>query len=189
MACAEAGRAVPDQVAVLGVDNDEVICELSSPSLSSIEPDTHRLGYAAAALLDRLMAGARPPKQPVLIAPKGIQVRQSSDVLAMEDPDVAAAVRIIRDGACTGISVGDVVRQLAISRPTLDRRFVRLLGHSPKAEIERVRFERATSLLAETPYKMERIAGLLGFGTAPQFAIAFKRYTGLTPSQYRNHRK
>lgn len=183
--CAHVGLAVPDEVAVLGVDNDEVLCDLAAPPLSSIEPDTFRLGYEGATILDALMAGHPPPEQAILIAPRGISVRCSSDVLAVEDPEIARAVRFIREHACEGITVRNVLAHVTISRATLERRFVELLGHKPKAEIDRVRFERARHLLGSSSYKLERIARLLGFGTAAQFTNTFKRYWGCTPSEYR----
>jgi len=184
-ACSRAGLSVPDDVAVLGVDNDEVICDLSTPPLSSVEPDTKRIGYEGAALLDRLMAGERAPKEALLIPPKGIHVRQSSDVVAVEDRDVVTALRYIRDHACDGINVDDVGRHVALSRATLDRRFQCALGRSPKAEIDRLRVNRAKQLLAETEYKIAAIATMTGYGTAPQFVTAFKRLTGFTPGKYR----
>lgn len=188
-ACASAGLAVPDEVAVLGVDNDEIVCGLSRPALSSIEQNTHQLGYEGAAILDAMMAGEPPPAEPILIPPKGVVVRQSSDVLAMEDSDMAMAVKYIRDHACQGVTVNDMVRELMVSRTTLERRFLKALGRSPKAEMERVRFERSKQLLAETSHKLERIAAMLGFSTAAQFATAFKRYHGCTPSDYRAEAK
>lgn len=184
-ACAHVGLAVPDEVAVLGVDNDEVLCDLATPPLSSIEPDTFRLGYEGATILDALMAGQPPPERALLIAPAGIAVRLSSDVLAVGDPEIARAVRYIREHACEGITVRNVVDHVTISRATLERRFVELLEHKPKAEIDRVRFDRARHLLSNSTYKLERIARLLGFGTAGQFTNTFKRYWGCTPSQYR----
>jgi LacI family transcriptional regulator len=184
-ACASAGLAVPDEVAVLGVDNDEIVCGLSRPALSSIEQDTFRLGYEGAAILDGMMAGGPPPEGPIAFAPKGIHVRQSSDVLAMEDPEVAMAVRYIRDHACRGITVERMVNDLMVSRTTLERRLLKALGRSPKAEMERVRFERAKQLLAETSHKLQRVALMLGFSTAAQFTTAFKRYNGCTPSDFR----
>jgi LacI family transcriptional regulator len=188
--CAHVGLAVPDEVAVVGIDNDEIICDLSAPPLSSIAPDTFQLGYEGAGILDAMMAGAPPPEHTILIPPKGLCVRLSSDVLAVEDPEIVKAVRYIRDHACEGITVDDLVQALAISRATLERRFLRLLGHKPKAEIDCVRFERAKHLLGTTTYKLERIAGMLGFGTAAQFTNTFKRYMGCVPSQYRtNHQR
>jgi LacI family transcriptional regulator len=188
-ACSSAGLAVPDEVAVLGVDNDEVICGLSRPPLSSIQQDAFQLGYEGAAILDGMMAGNPPPDRPILIAPKGMSVRQSSDVLAVEAPDVAVAVRYIRDHACEGGTVEGMVRDLMVSRTSLERHFLKTLGRSPKAEMERVRFERAKLLLTETPYKLERIASMLGFSTPAQFATAFKRYHGCPPSDYRSRGK
>jgi LacI family transcriptional regulator len=188
-ACATAGLAVPDEVAVLGVDNDEVICGLSQPPLSSIQQNAFQLGYEGAAILDGMMAGTAAPGLPILIAPQGLSNRLSSDVSAVEDPEVAAAVRYIRDHACTGGTVEDMVRDLMVSRTSLERHFLKTLGRSPKAEMERVRFERARQLLAETPYKLERIAAMLGFCTPAQFATAFKRYNGCTPSDYRTRSK
>ncbi len=184
-ACDEAGLAVPDQVAVLGVDNDPVICDLSVPPLSSVEPDTRRLGFEGASLLERLMAGHPPPDETVWIAPRGIQTRLSSDFLAVADDETAAALRFIREHACEGLSVDVLARQLAVSRTTLDRKFQRLLGRSPKTEIDRVRIERAKQLLQATDYKLSSVAGIVGFQTAAQFVTAFKRHTGITPGVYR----
>jgi LacI family transcriptional regulator len=184
-ACASADLAVPDEVAVLGVDNDEVVCGLSRPPLSSIRQDAFQLGYDGAATLDGMMAGDPPPETPILVAPQGISARQSSDVLAVEDPEVATAVRYIRDHACQGGTVEKMVRDLMVSRTSLERHFLKTLGRSPKAEMDRVRFERAKQLLAETPYKLERIGTMLGFSTAAQFATAFKRCVGCAPSDYR----
>jgi len=135
--------------------------------------------------LDRLMAGQRAPKEAILIPPKGIHVRRSTDVVAVEDGDVATALRYIRDHACDGISVDDVARHVALSRTTLDRRFQFALERSPKAEIDRVRVNRAKQLLAETEYKIAAIAAMTGYAAAPQFVTAFKRLTGLTPGKYR----
>jgi len=184
-ACLRAGLSVPDDVAVLGVDNDEVICDLSAPPLSSVEPDTKRIGYEGAALLDRLMAGESPPEEAILIPPKGVHIRQSTDVVALEDRDVVTALRYIRDHACDGITVDDVAQQMAISRATLDRRFQRALERSPKTEIDRIRVNRAKRLLVETDYKIAAIATMTGYGMAPQFVTAFKRLTGFTPGKYR----
>jgi LacI family transcriptional regulator len=184
-ACTRIGLLVPEDVAVLGVDNDEVICSLALPPLSSIKPDTFQIGFEGAANLDALMNGASPPDRPILIPPQGIVVRRSSDVLALEDAELVIALRFIRDHACEGITIGQILAHVAISRATLERRFQRTLGRSPKAEIERVRLLRAKRLLAETPYKLHRVAQMIGYQTAAQFAIAFKRQTGLTPGQYR----
>jgi LacI family transcriptional regulator len=188
-ACDHANLRVPDDVAVLGVDNDPVVCELAVPPLSSIEPNPERLGYEAAAMLDRLMAGEPAPEEAVLIPPRKLHARLSSDVLAVEDRDVAAALRYVRDHACEGISVGSIARRLAMSRTTLDRHFHRNLGRSVKAEIDRLRVERAKQLLDDTEYKVSTIAEMTGYGVSPHFITAFKRLTGMTPGEYRERVK
>jgi LacI family transcriptional regulator len=184
-ACNESGLSVPEEVAVIGVDDDEVICELCNPQLSSVQPDTMRLGYEGAALLDVLMAGEAPPSETIFIPPKGIARRLSSEATAIDDRGVASAMQIIRDHACEGVAVQDVVKRLSISRSTLERRFFAAFGRSPAAEIERVRMSRAKLLLMETRYKLSKIAALTGYGTASHFATAFKRNTGLTPGEFR----
>jgi LacI family transcriptional regulator len=187
-ACQLAGLAVPEQVAVLGVDNDEVICELSDPPLSSIEPDTHRIGYEGAALLDRLMQGRRPAAKTISVPPLGIVSRRSSDAMAVDDAEVAAALHHIRAHASAGLRVPDVVSILSISRATLERRFQQVLGRSPAAEIERVRMDHARLLLAETDYKLRSIAALVGYASDAQFVTAFRRHTGTTPGHFRARR-
>ena len=122
MVCSERNIAVPDEVAVIGVDNDELICELCHPPLSSIEQNPERAGYEAAALLDRLLDGKTPPVAPIVIEPLGVVHRQSTDVVAVGDADVAAAIRFIRTHACDGIRVGDSLAHVHTSRSTLDRR-------------------------------------------------------------------
>jgi LacI family transcriptional regulator len=184
-ACNDSGLSVPEEVAVIGVDDDEVICELCNPPLSSVQPDTMRLGYEGAALLDALMAGETPPSETIFIPPKGIARRLSSEATAIDDRGVASAMQIIRDHACEGLAVQDVVKRLSISRSTLERRFFAAFGRSPASEIERVRMARAKLLLMETRYKLSKIAALTGYGTASQFVTAFKRNTGLTPGEFR----
>lgn len=184
-ACNESGLSVPEEVAVIGVDDDEVICELCSPPLSSVQPDTMRLGYEGAALLDAMMEGEPAPEETIFIPPKGIARRLSSEATAIDDREVASAMQIIRDHACEGLTVQDMVAQLNISRSTLERRFCTAFGRSPATEIERVRMSRAKLLLMETRYKLSKIAVLTGYGTASQFATAFKRNTGITPGDFR----
>jgi LacI family transcriptional regulator len=146
-ACRNARVAVPDEVAVLGVDNDELLCELASPRLSSVIPDTHRTGYEAAALLARMMKGERLAALEVRIAPIGVHRRQSTDVLATDDPQVVHAVRFIREHACEPINVEDVLRAVPLSRKVLETRFKKILNHTLHDEIIRVRIDRAKQLL------------------------------------------
>jgi LacI family transcriptional regulator len=184
-ACRRAGIRVPDEVAVVGVDNDGLLCELSDPPLSSVQPDTRRTGYWAAALLDRLMRGKRIRRLDHRIRPLGVVTRQSSDVLAVKDADIAEAVRFIRDNACSGISVKDVLQRVPLSRRTLEARFVKAVGRTPHAEVERVRLERAKYLLLETDLPIREIARRTGFRHQEYLSVAFRRYAGMSPTQYR----
>jgi LacI family transcriptional regulator len=184
-ACRNAELSVPDEIAVLGVDNDELLCELSSPHLSSVIPDTHRTGYEAAALLARMMKGERLTVVEVRIAPIGVHRRQSTDVLATDDPQVVHAVRFIRDHACEPINVADVLRAVPLSRKVLETRFKKLLNHTLHDEIIRVRVDRVKQLLVNTDLKLADIANRVGFEHPEYLSVAFKRETGFTPAAYR----
>ncbi|MEA1951949.1 MAG: substrate-binding domain-containing protein, partial [Planctomycetota bacterium] len=122
-ACTEHGVAVPQDVAVIGVNNDELVCDMCHPKLTSVEPDTKKIGYEAARLLDRLMKGRKPLQQRILIQPTGVVSRESTNVMAMADRDVAAALQYIREHACDGISVHNVLEHISLSLSTLHRRF------------------------------------------------------------------
>jgi LacI family transcriptional regulator len=146
-ACRRVRVLVPDEVAVIGVDNDEILCNLSSPPLSSVDINTQQVGYEAAALLERMMAGVPPPKRPLLLAPHGVVSRESTDVLATEDRELAAAIRHIREHACEGLRLKDSAKWTNLSRRELERRMRKLIGRSPKEEITRIQLERAKQLL------------------------------------------
>lgn len=176
---------VPEQVAILGVDNDEVLCRLSSPPLSSIDLNCSLIGYHAAALLDDMMSGRNPSREPVWIPPKEIVVRQSTEIMAIEDKDLARALSFIRLYACQGINVYDVLKNVQISRATLERKFATYLGRTPGEEIVRVRLEHVKRLLNNTDYPLARIAELTGFKNPSHLSVVFKRVTGQTPQQYR----
>jgi LacI family transcriptional regulator len=184
-ACRELGIAVPDEVAVLGVDNDDVVCDLCDPPLSSVVPNTQRIGYEAAVLLDKMMAGEAPPEQTIYISPLNIVTRRSTDVLAIEDPDIAAAVRLIRERACSGLTVEDLLAQVPLSADVLERRFQRLLGRTPKAEIVRVQLQRVKQLLGETELSLKQVAVRAGFTYTEYMSAVFKCKTGVTPGRYR----
>lgn len=184
-ACRRLRIAVPDQVAVLGVDNDRVICELATPALSSIDPNAARIGYEAAALLDRLMDGARPPAHPQLVPPARFVQRRSTDVLAVEDRAVAAALRFIRARAFQAVTVDEIARHVGLSRRLLERRFARTVGRAPKAEVIRVRIERAKALLQHTSLPLNLIAEKTGFRHTEHFHSLFKRKVGATPARFR----
>jgi LacI family transcriptional regulator len=184
-ACRRAKVAVPDEVAVLGGDNDEVICEASHPPLSGVIIPSEQMGFEAAALLHRLMHGKKPPKKPILIQPTGIVTRRSTDVLAIDDVDVATAIRVIREHAVEGIRVEEILREVAISRSSLERRFHQILGRSPAAELQRVRLEAAKRLLAESDMTMFDVAAASGFGSAEYMSFVFHRSLRLTPAKFR----
>jgi LacI family transcriptional regulator len=183
--CQLIGASVPEEVAVVGVDNEQVLCELCNPPLSSIVPNPKRIGYEAAALLERLMAGENAPPQDMLIEPLGIVARQSTDILSIDDPEVAAAVRFIRERACQGVHVEQVVAHIAVSRSLLERRFRKYLGRSPQEEIRLVQLKRVKQLLEETELSLDSIAQLTGYEHSEYLSVVFKRMTGQTPGNYR----
>ena len=184
-ACRTLGLRVPDDVAVIGVDNDEIMCELTRPPLSSVEQGTFQMGYEAAALLDRLMAGRRPRRKEYLIPPAQLVARQSTDVLAVDDPDVATAIRFIRAHACEGIQLADVLEQVAVSCSTLEKRFRTLLGRTIHSEIQRVQIEQVKQLLDTTSLSIQQIMRRAGFNYVQYMTSLFHRMTGYTPAEYR----
>jgi LacI family transcriptional regulator len=184
-ACQRAGIAVPEQVAVVGAENEETLCAFASPPLTSVRFNGAAVGYAAAASLDRLMRGKRPPRAPTLIPPRGIVVRASSDELVIHDPLVASAVRLMRENLADGINVEDVCRKLNASRSTLDRRMLAALKRSPKEEILRLRFREVERLLRETDLTIEAIAAQTGFAHSHYLQTAFKERHGCTPGEFR----
>ncbi len=184
-ACRRIGVAVPDQVAVIGVDNDDLLCELADPPMSSVIPNTHRTGYEAARLLDEMMAGRIVMGETHLIPPIGIATRQSTDVLAIDDRNVARAVHFIRQHACDAIKVKDVLKAVPHSRTLLEGRFKKLLGRTPHEEILRVRLNRVKQLLVETDLPLEQIAERAGFPHVEYLSVAFRREIGMPPSRFR----
>lgn len=184
--CRESGLAVPEQIAVLGVDNDTVHCELAEPPLSSIELNTAKIGHVAASLLDGMMEhGERPPDKTFIDAVE-VVVRQSTDIVAVEDPVVAKAIRFIRQNAGMALSVDDVVRAAAVSRRQLERRFQQHLQRTPKDEINRVRIRRVKELLARTDLTLAEIAAKVGFDHPEYLSTVFRRSVGVTPMTYRS---
>lgn len=182
--CRRAGLDVPEEAAVLGVDNDEVLCALSPPPMSSVILNPRRGGWEAAALLTRLMNGERIPPAEFFIPPVGVAVRQSTDVLAVDDPQIARALRYIREHACERISVKDVLSHCPMARRVMETRFRRLLGRTPRQEIVRVQINLVKELLVGTALPVAQIAERSGFD--PEYiSIVFKQETGVTPSAFR----
>ena len=184
--CRRLNIAVPEEVAVLGTDNDEMLCNVANPKISSIELDSSRIGYLAADLLHRRILGtAKKIATPILVPPLFVETRQSTDMIAIEDQDVAQAIRFIREKACSSITVADVARHVELSQATLFRRFRHHLGHSPEREIIRVRIDRAKKLLLETGFPLSVIASKTGFLPTEYFIRVFKRECGVTPNRFR----
>jgi LacI family transcriptional regulator len=184
-ACRRAGVAVPEEVAVIGADNEVLACELAYPPLSSVVPDCRLIGYKAAALLDQLMQGCRAPESTTEVAPLGVVTRQSTDVIAIADPSVAAALKYIREHACEGIDVKDVVYHVAVSRSVLQKRFRAALGRTIHEVIAGVRLRRVKELLVGTELSLPVIAERAGF-THPEYLSArFRKATGATLAAYR----
>jgi LacI family transcriptional regulator len=182
----DAGIKVPDEVAVIGVNNDRILCELSDLLLSSVDPDASRIGYEAAAVLHRLIERRGPVPKTTLIAPRGVVARQSTDMLTFANPELVQIVRYLRDHACKGLTVDTLVRRMAVSRATLCRWFASHLGHSPVEEMARVRVERVKELLATTTLRLEEVARRCGFDHSETMYRLFKRATGQTPGEYRS---
>jgi LacI family transcriptional regulator len=183
--CRELGLAVPDEVAVIGVDKDEIFCELSDLPLSSVILNTQQIGFEAAALLARLMAGGSAGPSSILVKPMGVMARQSTDVLAIDDRHIAAALKRIREQACDGLDVDSILKVVPLSRSVLERRFSQILGISPKAEILRVRLERVCRLLAESDLPLAEVAQKAGFEHPEYMSRLFKKKMGITPGEFR----
>ena len=184
-ACRNLGVRVPDDMAVVGVDNDEVMCELTKPPLTSIEQGSRQIGYEAALLLERLMAGEAVAGGRTLLGPEGIVVRQSSDILAIEDDDGRQGGRFHPAARCDPIQVSDVLKLLDVSRSTLDKKFRATLGRTVHAQMQRVKIDEAKRLLATTDMAIRHIAPRCGFGYLQYFTTVFRQHAGRTPGQYR----
>lgn len=184
-ACRHLGLHVPEEVALLGTGDCEVLCAEAFPPLSSIRLPLEQEGYRAAELLNHLLKGGRPPTQPVLLQPGGITARQSTDTLAVADKQIAIALRFIRENATQGIEVDAVARQAGLNRRYLERRFRSYLQRSPFQEIRRVQMERAKDLLAQTDLTMDAIAEQTGFGGRTRLTVEFSKHAGISPGAYR----
>ena len=184
-ACRRANIRVPDEAAVVSVDNDEYLCSLAIPALTSIDVNPQRIGYEAAALLDRMMAGRAAPRQALAIGPLGVVTRASTDVLATDDQQVVAAVGFIRAHACQQICVADVLQHVRLSRGALEPRFKAVLGHTIHAEMQRVQIAEVKNLLSASDLPLKQIARRCGFNYTQYMARAFRQATGLTLSEYR----
>ena len=184
-ACSRADLRVPDDIAVIGVENDESLCDMSTPPLSSVSLGGERVGYEAAAILDRMMNGRRPPRRLTLFPPDRIVIRQSSDLVAIDDEHIALALQFIRRHADQSIGVDNVARHVGVSRSTLERRFRLLLDRTPADEIQRARLSRVRDFLRFTDQTLEQIAAATGFDRPQTLSELFRRVEGVTPGQFR----
>ena len=185
-ACRRASLHVPDQVAVAGVGNDECLCDLSLPQLTSVHLNPRRIGYEAAELLDRMMDGQSVDQREYLVEPREIVARMSTDVVAVEDSVVAEAVRFVRNRACDGIDVAAVCRHVCRSRSALEPRFKQALGHTVHEEMQRVRLDRVRELLTATDLPIKQIARATGFRYPEYLMRVFRQSTGKTLKEYRD---
>lgn len=185
-ACKIAGIAVPDEVAILGVDNDELFCTLSDIPLSSVALAVEKAGYDAAKLLDELMSGKTPMAgQPIWVHPTHVAVRQSTDTLALKDPEVIKALQFIRANAANNIQVQDVVQETSLTRRMLEKRFQQILKRSIFQEIRTARIKKSVQMLVDTDMQIADISSQLHFPGIEQFSRYFRQSTGMSPSQYR----
>ena len=183
--CALDGLRVPHDIAVVGIDEDHLLSEFSNPPLSSVALNAERGGYEAAELLSKLMSGRVKQQQLILVEPLGVVARSSTDIIAVEDQEVASALMYIRDNSRRPIGVHEVVKHSAISRRALEIRFHRNLGRSIRAEIQQVRLNWAKQLLTETNLPLGKVANHTGFSSLSYLSKVFHRAVGMTLAQYR----
>lgn len=188
-ACLAAGLRIPDDVAVIGVDNDPIYSQFGPVPLSSVDSNRRLVAYRAAELLDRILDGERWIEKTVRIEPEGVVVRESTDILAVGDAHVSKALRYISENYTTGITVDDIVQHSGISRRGLYSRFEQIVGHPIYEELMRQRLDRAKHMLRDSDQKLQFIADECGLGDAERLSKSFKRYCGLSPLEYRqDHR-
>ena len=184
-ACRDQGLEVPGDVAVVAVTDDDALCELATPTVTSVTHDRARLGREAARVLESSMISGRSASAVVLVPPAGIAVRRSSDMLAVEDADLRRALILIKERGCFELSAGQVATSLGLSRKLLDRKFQQMLGRTIHDELQRTRLAEAKRLLAETDHKLLVVSVRAGFTHAAQLCNVFKSAVGMSPMEYR----
>ena len=184
-ACKIANLQVPDEIAIVGVDNDPLICDLCDPPLSSIALSTEKAGYEASVLLDKMIDNKECSDLEIQIRPTHVEERQSTDILAIDDPHIITAVRFIRQHSKRVIQVSDVVNSVPLSRRMLEKRFRMIVGHSIHDEIRNVRIDQVIRMLAETEMSINEISQVLGFNETAHLSRFFKREKGMSPQLYR----
>jgi LacI family transcriptional regulator len=183
--CQLLGLCVPDDVAILGVDNDELECQLSFPPLSSVAIPAEQIGYEAAKRLDRMLCGHRVSNEVVYLPPVHVVTRHSTSMFAIDEPIVTAALHYIRNHLTEPLNVSRIAAEVVVRRRVLEQRFRSLLGRSVLAEIHRARIERVKELLAGSEQPMSEVAQSSGFLSPQRMAIVFRKLTGRSPGEYR----
>ena len=185
--CHDLGLSVPEDVAILGIGNDELYCESTSVSLSSVDSQQKHKGYLAAELLDRLMHGEPAPTEPLLVAPTGIVLRESTDLLASTHPKVREAISFMRGHGHERINVSEIAQHVGMSREGLRKAFVAHLHRAPGTVLRELRLKLAKNMLATTDLTLEAIALDSGFRDATRLCAVFRRDVGSTPAQFRRN--
>jgi LacI family transcriptional regulator len=183
--CTSAAIRIPQEVVVLGVGNERILCDYASPPLSSIDMNLEQLGWTATQLLHRLMEGGRPPETPVVITPLGIVERRSTEILGADNPLAMNALRYLWDHLAKPAMPADVARSVGISRPYLDRLFLASFGRTVKQEQTRVRMQRVREMLTTTNMPAKQIATAAGFRTLAHMSRVFLQENKVTPRQFR----
>jgi LacI family transcriptional regulator len=184
-ACQEVGLQVPEEVAVLSQSDDDVLCEVPQVQISGVRAAANVVGFQAARLLERLMRGNKPPRQPLLIKPLSITARQSTDCLALQDPALVKALGFIRLQATLPVLVSDVARHAGVSRRVLERKFLEVLRRTPAQELRRHQLDRARQLLIETDLPMSDVAEKSGFGSQAYLSAVFSKCFQQSPLCFR----
>ncbi len=187
--CRQHDFRVPEDVAVLGVGNDELLCNVSNPPMSSIRTPVERAGYDAAALLEQMLSGKNVLQKKHFLPPMGMVSRQSTDVLQVADPVVIKALQFIQEHVAEPIKVEDLLKCVFVSRTLLERKFRAELGRTPLAEIRRQRIQRVKQMLADTNLSVTEVAGMCGFGSDVRLSTVFKETVGISPSEFRKEVK
>jgi len=188
-ACRRAGVPVPDEIAVVGVDNDEHLCSLSIPPMTSVDVNAERIGYEAAALLDQMMQGKKPPAQTQHLAPRAVVTRLSTDVIASDDGEVNRAIRFIHERGGKRMRVADVLAQVGMSHASLQQRMKKAVGRTIHEEIERTRLNHVKELLLAPEMTIKQAAHEAGFSSVQYMTRVFRAAVGETPAKYRGRRR
>ena len=187
--CDHIGMLIPDRLAVIGIDDDEIARFLSRVSLSSVKQGCFDMGYQAARSLHKILQGHKGPKRPILVPPQRVAERQSTDFKAITDPHVMQAMHFIRQSACRGIKVDQVLDYVGISRSNLENRFKEERGHSIHTEIHNEKLQKACKMLSDTDETTAQIAKICGYPSLQYMYAVFKKHYDKTPIEYRESAK